>query len=227
MKVKVVNKDKSEVVEIPAEKVLVISDKKIFEVSPQEFTPAQFLTDEESIPEIEVDSYGAACFFYNPVYILDMQKTEEGREAGKMIFVTGTFMWVAVGNQFVEENKHTEKAYSKEVGESTIVTTPRGYMQLVTLTDKEKEDADCGNFRIEVDLGNFCQRRGGRFADEVLAQVWEFVNVPRDPSKDYSDHTPKNWNSMFMIGALQDPMFEDHANSILPGYWHNVALIGM
>lgn len=225
MKVKVVNKDKFQIVEIPADQVLVISDKRTMEAAEQEvlFTPIRFVDTHEGIPEFEVDKYGAVCFFYDPVVIVEVADSEEHHEA---LFSTGTFMWVSVGKQFVEEGKHTEAAYSREEGEATIVTTPRGYIQLQRLSEEEKKDEDRGNFRSKADLGSFGQGRGGRLDDAIFEQIRSFINAPRESGKDYSEHTPSEWNPMFMFGALQDPRFKDNRNSTLPGYWHNIALIG-
>ena len=225
MKVKVVNKDKFQIIEIPADKVLVISDKRTLEAADQSlpYSPIRFVDTDGGIPEFDVDKYGAVCFFYDPVVITEMSASEEHHEA---IFSTGTFMWVSIGKQFVEEDKHTEKAYSREEGEAIIVTTPRGYLQLQTLSEEEKQDEDRGNFRSVVGLGDFSQRRGGRLDDAAFEQIRAFINVSRESGKDYSNHTPSNWNPMFMLGALQDPEFKDSPNSVLPGYWHNVALIG-
>lgn len=224
MKVKVVNKDKFQIIEIPADKVLVISDKCTLEAADQRlpYSPIRFVDTDGGIPEFDVDTYCAVCFFYDPVVVTEVSASEDHHEA---IFSTGTFMWVSIGKQFVEEDKHTETAYSREEGEAIIVTTPRGYVQLQRLSEEEKQDEDRGNFRSMVDLGDFRQVRGGRLDDATLEQIRAFINAPRESGKDYSNHTPSKWNPRFMFGALQDPMFKDSPNSVLPGYWHNVALI--
>lgn len=227
MKVKIVNKDKSQTVEIPADKVLVISDKRTDDLNHMEndtYSFARFVDDKEGIPEFEPTSDGTVCFFYDPVVILDLEADEQQHND---IYSTGTFMWVSVGGNFTEGGNFLESSYTREEGDALIVTTPRGYIQLRVPSEEDKEDDNFCNFLIEFDLGNFIEQRVGLFDDAMFAQVRSFINVPREAGKSYSHHTPSSWNKLFMLNALQSPKFRNHPNSALPGYWDNIALLGL
>lgn len=226
MKVKVTHEDKSLVLDIPADKVMVLLDgscRHTGEEVKESADIVRFIEDHGDMVEIKCDKDGEAALFYNPVWIADFAPSgvsEDSRVA------CGHVVWVGqTGTDSRPEGAVLEEQFLRNEGGFDIMTTPRAIVQVSHLTEQRAQDASAGNYRSAVDLGSFCLVRGHRLSEKLLEEAFSYLKTPRDEGKDYSMHSMGSQEDVFFsLMARNDPDWNSSPNCASEGYWDNVGL---
>lgn len=226
MKIKVTHKDKSVILDIPADKVMVIlADAYSYKTEEVKdcIDTVSFIKDCGDIVEIKCSEDGDAALFYNSVWITDFASsydTESSRVA------CGYAVWVgATGANSRPEGTILEEQFLRHEGGFDIVTTPRAIVHAAYLTEQRQQVADAGNFRSAMNLGSFTLVRGYRLSEDLLEEVYSYLKAPREEKKDYSNHCLDTKEAIYFISqAHLESDWNSSINCISRGYWNNVGL---
>lgn len=226
MKVKVTHEDKSVILDIPADKVMVVlADTYSYkdEEAKDCADTVSLIEDRGDVVEIKCGEDGDAALFYNPAWITDFASshdTETSRVA------CGYAVWVgATGANSRPEGTTLEEQFLRHEGGFDIVTTPRAIVHAAHLTEQRQQVANVGNFRSAMNLGSFTLVRGYRLSEDLLEEVCSYLKAAREEGKDYSMHSLGNQEDADVsLEDRNDPDWNSSPNCASKGYWDNVGL---
>lgn len=226
MKVKVTHEDKSIVLDIPADKAMVLLDASCRFKGAESKDCAdivRFIEDHGDVVEIQCDEDGEAALFYKPVWVTDFASSENTEDSR---ISCGYATWVGLpGVTPRPEGSTLEEQFLRHEGGFDIITTPRAIVQVSHVNEKRLQEPTAGNYRSAVDLGSFSLSRGHRLSEGLLEEVFAYLKVPREEGKDYSMHAIGAGESLFFSLAVRnDPDWCDSPNRDSKGYWDNVGL---
>lgn len=227
MKVKVTHQDKSIVLDIPADKVMVLLDS-VCQVNLDDTSDTvdmvRFIEDHGDVVELKCDNDGEAALFYNPVWMADFAPSEEATVSR---IACGYATWIGLTGtetrpsccKFEDQFLRTEEGFD-------IITTPRSIAQVVRLTEEYAKCPDALNYRSHVALGTFGLSRNDRLSDAILEEVLSYLKTPREDGKDYSVHAVSEdfRDPFFNFIVKKDPDWFNSPNRDSKGYWDNVGL---
>lgn len=234
MKVKVTYENKSIMLDIPATKVLVVSDKKreLFEKKVERDGRKDKITSEslyivesnnsEEVVELTMyEELGELVLFYNPVFMIEL----DGILASH-VYATGWSTTVYVADIFDESPQMLEEQYTRHENGFHSITTPRVIFDATKLTKEMLQDLERANTRFRADMGNYTLVICTRVPDELRAEIADFLRAPREAGKDYSEHSllDKSTEQIAIEVAKKDDTFflSPYANNA--DYWKQVAL---